>query len=101
MAILGAFGFGTLMSATYPVFVIGLLWKGASRQGVFAGLLVALAYNVVSLVLDRQGFRYPGGVPWYLNVVAAACVVTIVVSLATRRSARAELDPRVEAAIDL
>jgi len=101
VAILGAFGFGTLMSATYPVFVIGLLWKGASRQGVFAGLLVALVYNVVSLVLDRQGFRYPGGVPWYLNVVAAACVVTIVGSLLTRRSARGELDPRVEAAIDL
>lgn len=101
VAILGAFGFGTLMSATYPVFVVGLLWKGASRQGVFSGLVVALLYNVVSLVLDRQGFRYPGGVPWYLNVVAAAVVVTIVVSLFTRGSANENLDLRVEAVIDL
>ncbi len=101
VAILGAFGFGTLMSATLPVFVVGLLWKGASRQGVFAGLVIALVYNVVSLVLDRQGFRYPGGVPWYLNVVAAAVVVTIVVSLFTRGSANENLDPRVGAVIDL
>ena len=39
VAILGTFGWGTLMSATFPVFITGLLWKRASSQGVFSGLI--------------------------------------------------------------
>ena len=102
VAILGAFGFGTLMSATLPVFVLGLLWKRASGQGVFAGLVASLGLNVVCLVLDKVvGFQWPGGVPWYLVTVAATTVVTIVGSLVTTGATGDELDPRVEAVIDL
>lgn len=102
VAILGAFGFGTLMSATMPVFVLGLLWKRASSQGVFSGLVVALALNIVCLVLDKVvGFQWPGGMPWYLVTVGATAVVTIVVSLFTAGATGDELDPRVEAVIDL
>jgi Na+/proline symporter len=101
VAILGAFGYGTLMSATLPVFVLGLLWKRASSQGVLAGLAVALGYNLVSLILDRRGFVYPGGLPWYVNVVAASLVVTIVVSLFSRDCAGERLDRRVAAVLDL
>lgn len=102
VAILGAFGFGTLMSATLPVFVLGLLWKRASSQGVFAGLVVALTLNIVCLVLDKLvGFKWPGGMPWYLVTVAATAVVTIAVSLFTTGATGNELDPRVEAVIDL
>jgi Na+/proline symporter len=101
VAILGTFGFGTLMSATFPVFVLGLLWKGATGPGVFAGLVVALVTNVVSLVLDQYGFRWPGGLPWYVNVVAATVAVSVVGSLLTPPSWRRPLDPRVEAVLDL
>lgn len=102
VAILGTFGFGTLMSATLPVFVLGLLWKRASSQGVFVGLLVSLVLNVVCLVLDKAyAFRWPGDMPWYLITVASTAVVTIVVSLVTTGATGAELDKRVEAVIDL
>jgi len=102
VAILGAFGFGTLMSATMPVFILGLLWKRASSQGVFAGLVVSLVFNIACLILDKLvGFRWPGGVPWYVLVVAASSVVTIAVSLVTKGATGDELDPRVEAVIDL
>ncbi|WP_432407710.1 sodium:solute symporter family transporter [Wukongibacter sp. M2B1] len=101
VAILGTFGWGTLMSATFPVFITGLLWKRASSQGVFSGLITALILNVTALILNRTGFKWPGGLPWYVNVITAALVVTVVVSLCTKGATGNELDKRVEAVIDL
>ncbi|WP_432663018.1 hypothetical protein R9X47_20825 [Wukongibacter baidiensis] len=101
VAILGTFGWGTLMSATFPVFITGLLWKRASSEGVFAGLITALILNVTALVLNRTGFKWPGGLPWYVNVITAALLVTVVVSLFTKGATGDELDERVEAVIDL
>ncbi len=101
VAILGTFGWGTLMSATFPVFIIGLAWKKASSQGVMAGLTVALVLNITSLLLNRSGFSWPGGLPWYVNVITAAILVTVVVSLFTKGAADEEIDPRVDAVIDL
>ena len=42
VAILGTYRFGTLAAATFPIFVIGLLWRGASSRGVMLGMLTAL-----------------------------------------------------------
>jgi Na+/proline symporter len=80
VAILGTFGWGTLMSGTFPVFIIGLLWKKANRIGVSAGLLLSLGLNVLSLF----GMKWPGALPWYVNVVALSVFVTVVVSLVTK-----------------
>jgi len=101
VAILGTFGWGTLMSATFPVFVVGLLWKGASSRGVTAGLIVSLALNVTALVLNRSGFVWPGGLPWYVIVVSASIAVAVVGSLVVPERADRALDPRVEAAMEL
>lgn len=101
VAILGTFGWGTLMSATFPVFVIGLLWKKASSQGVLSGLTVALILNIISLILTRTGFQWPGGMPWYVNVITASIVVTVVISLFTKDSTENEMDKKVEMVIDL
>jgi len=101
VAILGTFGWGTLMSASFPVFIIGLLWKGASSKGVFAGLSAALVMNVVALVLNQSGFKWPGGMPWYVNVITLAITVTVVVSLFTQKDAKEKLDEKVELVIDL
>lgn len=99
VAILGTFGWGTLMSATFPVFITGLLWKKASSKGVFAGLIVALVLNVTALILNRTGFKWPGGMPWYVNVITAAIVVTVVGSLLFKDEKK--LDEKVELVIDL
>ncbi len=104
VAILGTYGFGTLAAATFPIFIIGLLWKGASSRGVMTGMLAALLATVggVSIeLLNRFGyadFDWPGGVPWYVFVMATAVVVTIAASLLTTGDA---LDHRVEMAMDL
>jgi len=101
VAILGTFGWGTLMSATFPTFIIGLNWKGASSEGVFAGLLTAFVGNIASLIMNNNGFKWPGGLPWYVNVITLSIVVMVVVSLFTKSHKDANLDPRVDAVIEL
>jgi Na+/proline symporter len=101
VAILGTYGFGTLMVATFPIFIIGLLWKGASSEGVFLGMLTSFLFTVVAIVLKQRGFAWPGNMPWYLNVLTASVVVTILGSLVTRGATRAALDRRVQTAMDL
>ena len=94
VAILGTFGWGTLMSATFPVFILGLLWKGASEKGVMAGLIVALILNIISFL----GFNWPGDLPWYFNVITISMIASVVVSLVAKPD---KLDKKVEAVIEL
>lgn len=94
VAILGTFGWGTLMSATFPTFILGLLWKKASRKGVSLGLVVALVLNLLSLT----GLKWPGALPWYVNVIAITLAVTVIGSLCMPD---AKLDKKLETVIDL
>ena len=104
VAILGTYGFGTLAAATFPIFIIGLLWKGASSRGVMLGMLTALVTTIGGVTIellkrfDLSSFAWPGGVPWYVFVMAAAVLVTIGASLVTRQD---DLDRRVESALEL
>ena len=107
VAILGTYGFGTLAAATFPIFVIGLLWKGASSQGVLLGMLTALVTTLGGVgieLMKRSGlteFTWPGGVPWYVFVMAASVIVTIAASLVTHGATGDQLDRRVRLAMDL
>lgn len=94
VAILGTFGWGTLMSGTFPVFIVGLLWRKANGKGVAAGLLVSLTLNVLSLF----GMKWPGALPWYVNVIAIAIIVTVLVSLITKEE---KIDEKVEVVMEL
>lgn len=98
VAILGTFGWGTLMSATFPPFILGFLWKGISRRGVEAGLIVSAVLNVLSLSV----IKWPGALPWYINVIALTLATTVIVSLACpdkdKDSVRAK---KIEAVIEL
>lgn len=94
VAILGTFGWGTLMSAIFPVFVLGLLWKGASEKGTMAGIIVSLFLNIISFL----GFNWPGALPWYVNVITISMVVSVIVSLIAKPE---KLDKKVEAVIEL
>ena len=104
VAILGTYGFGTLAAATFPIFIIGLLWKGATGRGVMTGMLAGLLATVGGITIELlnkfglSDFTWPGGVPWYVFVMAAAVVVTIAASLLTTGDT---LDRRVEMAMDL
>ena len=95
VALLGTFGWGTLVSGTFPVFVIGLLWDRCNEKGVIVGILYSLIFNILPLV---TGFKYPSTLPAYFLTSAIAVALTVVVSLVTKKD---ELDPRVKAVMDL
>ncbi|MBU0926186.1 MAG: sodium:proline symporter [Spirochaetes bacterium] len=101
VAILGTFGWGTLMSATFPVFVVGLLWKRASKEGVAVGISLALVLNVICFILVQNKFKFPGGIPWYFNVIVVSIAATILVSLFTSGASGKNLDRAVEKVLDL
>ena len=101
VAILGTFGYGTFMAATFPVFIIGLLWDRCSSQGALAGAVTAFSLSVICLILNQFGFQWPHGLPWYMFAVAASIVVTVFVSLFTSGSAGPNLDKKVRCVIDL
>lgn len=94
VAILGTFGWGTLVSATFPVFVIGLLWERANEKGVLAGIAVSFVLNLLALT----PIQLPGGLPAYFNTIAISIAVTIFVSLLTPKQ---ELSPKMKKVIEL
>lgn len=79
VGILGAFGYGTLVSAMFPVFLVGMLWERANEKGVLAGLVVSFILTLVTLT----PFVWPGGLPGYFHVTCISLAVTIFVSLLT------------------
>lgn len=79
VGILGAFGYGTLVSAMFPVFLVGILWERATEKGVIAGLAVSFLLTLVTLT----PFQWPGGLPGYFHVTCISLALTIFVSLLT------------------
>ena len=77
VAILGTFGWGTLMTATMPTIMLGLFWPKASQRGVEIGEITALVLNLLSLSV----IKWPGSLPWYYNVFAITMIVSVVFSL--------------------
>lgn len=101
VAILGSFGWGTFMSGTLPAVIIGLLWQGASREGVTAGLVVSIVLNVVLLAYTQLGNTLPLGMDFYFVTTSAAIVTTIFVSLVTNGASGENVPEHVKPVFDL
>ena len=101
VGILGTFGYGTFMAATFPVFIIGLLWDRCSSQGALAGALTALLMTCLCLVLNQFKFVWPNAIPWYTVAVSASIAMTVFVSLFTNGSAGPNLDKKIRCVMDL
>lgn len=81
VALLGTFGWGTLVSATFPIFVVGLLWDRCTSAGALTGIAYSFVFNILPLVTD---FAYPSDLPGYFITSAVAVALTVVVSLFTK-----------------
>lgn len=68
VALLGTFGWGTLVSGTFPVFVLGLLWERCNEKGVMCGVAVSLVFNIIPFF----GFKFPSALPGYFITSALA-----------------------------
>lgn len=94
VALLGTFGWGTLVSGTFPVFIVGLLWDRCNEKGALCGVLVSFVFNIITVI----GFKYPSTLPAYFITSAMAVAVTVFVSLLTRPQ---EISPRLDAVLKL
>ena len=95
VALLGTFGWGTLVSATFPIFVVGLLWDRCTEAGALVGIAYACVFNILPLV---TGFAYPSSLPGYFLTSAIAVALTVIVSLLTPKQ---KLGAGVQAVMDL
>jgi len=95
VALLGTFGWGTLVSATFPIFVVGLLWDRCTEQGALVGIAYSCIFNILPLVTS---FAYPSGLFGYFITSAVAVALTVIVSLVTPKP---KLSEGVQAVLDL
>ena len=80
VGLLGTFGWGTLVSGTFPVFIVGLLWDRCNEKGVMVGITYSLIFNILPLATS---FTYPSSLPAYSITSAIAVALTVIVSLLT------------------
>lgn len=95
VALLGTFGWGTLVSATFPVFVVGLLWDRCTEAGALVGIAYSFVFNILPLV---TGFAYPSALPGYFLTSAISVALTVVVSLLTPKP---KFNEAMQAVMDL
>ena len=95
VALLGTFGWGTLVSATFPIFVVGLLWDRCTEAGALTGIAYSFVFNILPLVTN---FKYPTALPAYAITSAIAVALTVIVSLLTPKQ---KLSEGVQAVMDL
>ena len=94
VALLGTFGWGTLVSGTFPVFVVGLLWERCNEKGAMCGIAVSFIFNIIPFF----GFAFPSALPGYFITSALAVAVTVVVSLLLPKQ---KLSPQLDAVLKL
>ncbi|MFN3596632.1 MAG: sodium:solute symporter family protein [Rubricoccaceae bacterium] len=54
-----AFAFGLAAASFFPVIVLGIFWKRATKEGAIAGMAVGLAFTLVMIVLMRAHIVAP------------------------------------------
>ncbi|APX96238.1 sodium/proline symporter [Natronorubrum daqingense] len=67
VGILGAISWGFFAAAFVPIVVLGLNWKGASKWGAIAALVVGMLFNVVYNVIPEAADIIGGGFIVWLN----------------------------------
>lgn len=95
VALLGTFGWGTLVSATFPIFVVGMLWDRCNVPGALTGIAFSFVFNILPLVTS---FSYPSTLPGYFITSAVAVALTVIVSLLTPKQKHSE---EMQAVLDL
>jgi sodium/proline symporter/sodium/pantothenate symporter len=83
VVVLGVLGWGTFTAALLPVMVVGLNWRGCSRRGAVAALVIGPA---VQLALEAARLAGAVGTPWEpgLTGAAAGAAVLVLVSATNR-----------------
>lgn len=102
VAFLGIFGFGLFASTLTPALAIGLNWKGATKEGAIASILVGIMTTLTFESLAYFGvYSFPQGVTISgLSLVLSILVFGLVSWLTGRRSAP-ELDDDIRMVLEI
>ncbi len=96
VALLGVFGFSLYAATLVPSVAIGLNWMGGTRKGALASIGVALVMTIgLETAVMFKRITLPAGVTAAGLTLMTAIVTFVLVSLATRRDAGADLDPDI------
>ena len=83
-----AFAFGLASSSFFPVIVLGIFWKRATKEGAISGMVAGIVFTMVYIVQTK----FMGVAPWFMNISPEGIgtvgmllnfAVTIAVSLCT------------------
>lgn len=83
IAVIGAYGWGTLGGSLFVAIAAGLFWKGATREGAIAAVVTGFLGGVVGRLLNQQGI-------WPFHEILLAVILSVasmvVVSVMTERT---------------
>ena len=95
VALLGAFSYGTFAAAIVPAVVIGFNWKRATAMAVNVTIVFSLVVNFGLKLFDVT-------LPWGISGGAASLFGSLVLFFTiSMMSPRPEIDPDIEAVMDL
>jgi sodium/proline symporter len=108
VGILGTIGWGFFAAAIFPIAALGMNWKGATKHGAIAAIVVGMGINILFSAVPRiaeaagsagfggalSGFYSGlfGGLPVGATALLAAIVAFVGVSLVTQSNARVPED---------
>jgi cation/acetate symporter len=61
-----AFAFGLAASSFFPLIIMGIFWKRATREGAIAGMIVGIVFTATYII----NVKWFGGTFWFLNISA-------------------------------
>jgi cation/acetate symporter len=83
-----AFAFGLASASFFPVIVLGIFWKRATKEGAISGMVTGIGFTMLYIIQTK----FMGVAPWFMNISPEGIgtvgmlinfAVTIVVSLCT------------------
>lgn len=103
VALLGTFGWGTFAASLFPALVLGMLWRGGTKEAAISSAIVGIILNFVLEVGNKYGFTpLPDGVVVGAFTFAVCLIIYIVVSKFTagRDTKPSANDARMAVVID-
>jgi len=61
-----AFAFGLAAASFFPIIIMGIFWKRATKEGCIAGMIVGIGFTAF-YILQVNFWKVP---PWFLNISA-------------------------------
>jgi len=102
VGILVTLGLGYFASMLFPLLVIGLNWKRATKEAAIITTALTVAMNLGFLVYEKVlSMSLPYGLPGYGVTFAVGIITMVLVSLVTKGAALDDMDEDIRAAMSL